>query len=79
MLKIPMAQNFAGEHGREDGYLRGYAWGLSQSISYYQNSPSEMQRGESQVDSLNSYLHTATNEGANAGSRDGDSLGSSEA
>lgn len=74
-----MAQKFAGEHGREDGYLRGYAWGLSQSISYYQNSPEEIQRGESAVDSLDSYLSTATNEGINAGSRDGESLGTSEA
>lgn len=74
-----MAQKFAGEHGREDGYLRGYAWGLSQSISYYQNSPDEMQRGENQIDSLNSYLNTATNEGSNAGSRDGESLGTTEA
>lgn len=74
-----MAQKFAGQQGREDGYLRGYSWGLSQSINYYQNSPEEIQRGENAVDSLDRYIGPATDEGVNAGTRDGESLGSSEA
>lgn len=76
---INMASRFAGGHGREDGYLRGYAWGMNQSINFWQNNPDEMLRGESDVDSLSSYLNRAVAEGQSAGSRDGDSLGTSEA
>ncbi len=76
---INMAARFAGSHGREDGYLRGYAWGMNQAVNYWQNSQDEMLRGEGEVDSLNSYLNRAVTEGQSAGSRDGDSLGVSEA
>ncbi len=76
---INMAMRFAGSHGREDGYLRGYAWGMNQAINFWQNNQDEMLRGEGEVESLNSYLNRAVSEGQSAGSRDGDSLGVSEA
>jgi hypothetical protein len=74
-----MASRFAGGHGKEDGYLKGYAWGMNQSIRYYQDSNDEMLRGEDSVETLNSRLSNAITEGSTAGSRDGDSLGTSEA
>lgn len=74
-----MASKYATLHGREDGYMRGYSWGLSQAINYYQNSEDEMLRGEAEVNSLNGKLSFAETEGSNAGSRDGNSLGTSEA
>jgi hypothetical protein len=76
---VAMANKYAASHGREDGYMRGYSWGLSQAINYYQDSTDEMLRGEDQASSLDSYLSSARTEGQNAGARDGNSLGTSEA
>ena len=74
-----MATRYAGGHGREEGYLRGYAWGMNQGIRYFQDDANEMQRGEGSVGSLDSYLSSGISDGQNVGARDGDSLGSSEA
>ena len=74
-----MAARYAGGHGKEDGYLRGYAWGLNQGIQSFQNSEAEMQRGETAVGSLDQYMSNAAVEGQTAGSKDGDSLGVTEA
>ncbi len=74
-----MAVSIAGNHGREDGYMRGFAWGLNQSAYFYQNSPEEMRRGEGNVGILDNEMYRATDEGRTAGSTDGASLGTSEA
>lgn len=76
---MAMANKYAAAHGREDGYMRGYSWGLSQAINYYQDNPEELQRGEDQVESLDSYLNPARTEGQTAGTREGMSLGATEA
>lgn len=76
---VNMSSRFAAAHGREDGYMRGYAWGLSQALRAFEDHPEELRRGENNVDSLNTYMNQARSEGQNAGTRDGDSLGATEA
>ncbi len=75
---ISMAQRFAGGHGREDGYLRGYSWGLNQAVTFNKNNSDEIPRGESSVDTLNSYLTNAESEGQKFGNQEGESLGTTE-
>lgn len=75
-----MAQGFAGGHGREDGYLRGYAWGMNKMERYVENSPEEMAIGEQGADQLFAqYASRAATEGTTPGARDGASLGAEEA
>lgn len=74
-----MATRFAASHGREDGYLRGYSWGMNQSVNFWMNNQDEILRGEGDVGSLDSYISRAVTEGQSAGTSDGNSLGVSEA
>lgn len=44
-----MANVFAGQEGRIEGYHRGYAWGLNQGIDLNINNVGEMRRGASEL------------------------------
>src|SRR5690606_327471 len=44
-----MAEVFAGQEGRIEGYHRGYSWGLNQGIDININNVGEMRRGASEL------------------------------
>jgi hypothetical protein len=74
-----MAEKYAGGYGREEGYLRGYTWGLNKMVRFYENDPEEISHGERMVESYSAHFTSAANEGGAVGTRDGESLGSGEA
>lgn len=75
-----MAEGFAGGHGREEGYIRGYAWGMNKMERYAENNPDEINLGERDADGFFSrYSDRAQNDGAVPGNSEGNSLGNSEA
>ncbi len=74
-----MAERYAGGHGRIQGFLRGFAWGMHKMADLTEDDAAEIAAGARAVDSLGSYLAAGLEAGSRAGRSQGDSRGSSDA
>jgi len=74
-----MAVRFGGGHGRVDGFLRGYSWGLYKATRAWRNNADEMARGAKLVDGMGDKIASGLQEGINAGTSQGQSQGKTDA
>lgn len=75
---VRMANVFAGQEGRIEGYHRGYSWGLNQGIDINIGNVGEMRRGASELRYYENKLAIADEVGINKAEDDATPLAAQE-
>jgi hypothetical protein len=71
-----MAMKYGGGHGRMQGYLRGFSWGLHRISNVVANDPSAINQGALAVNGMDQYINSGLQLGQQQGEVQGSVAGS---